>query len=56
MKKYEFMFVTWRNTDKHSIEDSISGYGKEGWCLVSAFQLGDGQAICHYLQREIIAV
>ena len=54
MKKYDFKMVTWRNTDTHTVEDSIRGFGLEGWSLVSVFQLGDGQAVFHYMQREIV--
>jgi len=56
MKKYEFKFVPWRATDAFSPIDAISELGLQGWQLVSVFQLGEGQAIYHYLQREIVDV
>ena len=58
MKQFEYKYVQWMATKptfntSPSPVDSIDELGLEGWELVSAFEIGGGQAICHYLKREI---
>jgi len=56
MKQYEYKYIQWMPTkfNPNDPSESINILGQEGWELVTAFDIGVGQAIGHYLKREII--